>query len=114
MTESITVAPQSCLSNATPGPETDSSLIHRSQVWTCHGVYRYREEALYHDQIFPKVFPVTENYLQVKQVAIGTLEEQAIETVLPEHGQRIGQSDRNSKRDKEAKSLETNGGPARI
>jgi integrase len=49
-----------------------------------------------------------------KQAAIRALEEQAIETVLPEHGQRNGQSGGNRHGEAGAKSVETNGGPARI
>jgi integrase len=40
---------------------------------------------------------------QAKQAAIRTLEDQAIETVFPEHGQRIGQSGRNPKDEGDAK-----------
>jgi integrase len=51
---------------------------------------------------------------QAKQAAIRALEEQANETVLPEHGQRNGQSGGNTRREPEAKLLQTNGGPGRI
>jgi integrase len=51
---------------------------------------------------------------QAKQAAIRTLEDQAGEPILPEHGQRIGQSSRDAQDETEANSLETNGGPGRI
>ena len=51
---------------------------------------------------------------RAKQAAIRTLEDQSIEPILPEHGQRIGQSGRNAQDETEAKLQETNGGPARI
>jgi integrase len=51
---------------------------------------------------------------QAKQAAIRTLEDQAIEPVLPWYGQRIGQSGGNIAMEPEANSLKTNGGPARI
>ena len=51
---------------------------------------------------------------QAKQAAIRTLEEHAIEPVLPEHGQRNGQGGENISNNAEPNLLKTNGGPARI
>jgi len=49
-----------------------------------------------------------------KQAAMRTLEEQSAEPVLPEHGQRNGQSAERAEDAGEANCLKTNGGPARI
>jgi hypothetical protein len=103
MTDSITVAPQSGLLHVTQGPKSDLSLIGRKcglvKAFIDIGRKPYitirsslRSSLYRHD------------CLQAKQVAIRALEQQAIETVLPEHGPRIGQSDRNSKHDKEYES----------
>jgi flagellar biosynthesis/type III secretory pathway protein FliH len=51
---------------------------------------------------------------QAKQAAIRSLDEQAIQPVLPSDGQRIGQSRRETSDEAEAKSLETNSGLGRI
>ncbi len=51
---------------------------------------------------------------QAKQAAIRALDEQAIHPNLPEHRQRIRQSGEQGESDDKAKSLEINGGPARI
>ncbi len=110
MTDSITVVPQFGLLRVTLGPKTDSSLIGRK----CGSVpafidIRRKPYITIRSSLRSSLY--RSNYLQAKQVAIRTLEEQLIETVF---GQRIGQSDLNGKGDKEAKSLEINGGPARI
>ena len=51
---------------------------------------------------------------QAKQVAIRALEEDAIQPVLPKHGQRIGQSGEQADDAAVPNSLKTNGGPGRI
>jgi integrase len=51
---------------------------------------------------------------QAKQAAIMALEEDAIQPVLTQHGQRIGQSGKNAANAELSNSLKTNGGPGRI
>lgn len=51
---------------------------------------------------------------QAKQAAIAALEQDAIQPVLNEHGQRIGQSGKNTDNIERSNSLKTNSGPGRI